>query len=152
MGRRRHRAGLAALATVAFLAAPGVANPGGVYTNWRGVAIRGADPVAYFAEGRQVEGRAEHTYEWRGATWRFASAEHRDRFAAAPERYAPAYGGYCAYAMARGDRVKSDPAQWSIVDNRLFLNYSASVKAQWERDIPGFVEKADREWNRPRRD
>ncbi len=140
------------IAALVLALGPGLAHGEGVYTNWRGLAIRGADPVAYFEQGRHVEGDAEHSYAWRGATWRFASAEHRERFAASPERYAPAYGGYCAYAMARGDRVKSDPAQWSIVDNRLFLNYSAGIKSRWERDVPGFVEKADREWNRLRKD
>ena len=65
-------------------------------------AIRGTDPVAYFTEGRPVEGSRRFAYEWRGATWHFTSAKNRDAFAADPERYAPQYGGYCAWAVSQG--------------------------------------------------
>jgi YHS domain-containing protein len=117
-----------------------------VYSNWRGLAIRGFDPVAYFTEGRPVEGSSEHTAEWMGATWRFASAANRDRFVAGPERYAPRYGGYCAYAVAKGETASIDPEAWKIVDGKLYLNYSRDIQETWEKDIPGYVEKADRNW------
>ena len=66
-----------------------------------GVAIEGTDPVAYFEDGQPLAGSSEFEHEWLGATWRFASAEHRDAFAAAPEKYAPQYGGYCVWAVSR---------------------------------------------------
>jgi len=111
-----------------------------------GVAIEGVDPVAYFAEGRPVEGSSAFEHEWMGATWRFASAEHRDQFAVDPERYAPQYGGYCAWAVAQGYTAKIDPAAWKIVDGKLYLNYSPAVQSQWQSDIPGNVAKADANW------
>lgn len=111
-----------------------------------GVAIDGYDPVAYFTDGRPVEGRKELAHEWGGATWRFASAEHRDLFAAAPEKYAPQYGGYCAWAVSNSYTADTDPQAWSIVDGRLFLNYNLEVRAKWEQDKPGNITRADRNW------
>ncbi len=110
------------------------------------VAIEGADSVAYFTEGRHVEGSRDYTHVWNGATWRFASAENRDRFAAEPERYAPQYGGYCAWAISQGKTAGIDPENWNIVDGKLYLNYNASIQERWEADIPGFIAKADANW------
>ncbi len=117
-----------------------------VYTNWRGLAIKGYDPVAYFTAGRPVEGDSDFVYEWRDATWRFASAAHRDLFAADPEKYAPQYGGFCAWAVSQGKTAPIDPDAWRIVDGKLYLNYSAKVQKTWEEDIPGFIQKADANW------
>ena len=111
-----------------------------------GVAVRGTDVVAYVTEGRPVVGRAEFTHAWRGADWRFASAANRDRFATDPERYAPAYGGFCAYAVSEGYTAPIDPAAWKIVDGRLYLNYDRSVQRRWARDIPGRIARADANW------
>ena len=113
-----------------------------------GIAVRGTDVVAYFTEGRPVAGRAEFSHAWRGATWRFASAANRDRFAADPERYAPAYGGFCAFAVSEGYTAPIDPNAWRIVDGRLFLNYNRSVQRRWEQDIPGRVARGDANWPR----
>ncbi len=111
-----------------------------------GVAVRGTDVVAYVTQGQPVPGRAEFSHAWRGATWRFASAAHRDLFAADPERYAPAYGGFCAFAVSEGYTAPIDPAAWKIVDGRLYLNYNQSVQRRWERDIPGRISSADANW------
>ncbi|HEX6295282.1 MAG TPA: YHS domain-containing (seleno)protein [Burkholderiales bacterium] len=111
-----------------------------------GAAIRGYDPVAYFTEGKPVQGKPEFTHQWKGATWRFASAANRDRFAAAPEQYAPQYGGYCAYGVASGYAVKTEPDAWSVVDGKLYLNYDRNVQASWVKDIPGYIRKADANW------
>ncbi len=111
-----------------------------------GVAIEGYDPVAYFTQGKPVEGSSDFEHEWLGATWRFASAADRDRFAAAPDRYAPQYGGYCAWAVANGYTAEIDPAAWSIVDDKLYLNYSKDVQAQWSVDVPGNIAKGDANW------
>ena len=107
------------------------------------VAIRGYDTVAYFTEGAPVEGSEDFATEWNGAEWRFASREHLDLFEADPERYAPQYGGYCAYGVAKDGLVKIEPENWTIVDDKLYLNYDDEVQALWEADIPGFVATAD---------
>jgi YHS domain-containing protein len=111
-----------------------------------GVAIEGTDPVAYFEQGEPVPGSSAFEHEWLGATWRFASAEHRDRFAAEPEKYAPQYGGYCAWAVSQGYTAKIDPAAWKIVEGKLYLNYSKDVQTQWAGDVPGNIAKADANW------
>lgn len=117
-----------------------------------GVAIEGTDPVAYFTEERPVEGSSEFEHEWMGATWRFASAENRERFAADPERFAPQYGGYCAWAVSQGYTASIDPEAWRIVGGKLYLNYSKDVQRQWEQDIPGNIAKGDDNWPRVRAD
>jgi len=116
-----------------------------IYT-LNGHALQGQDPVGYFTEGRVVEGDPAITARWRGATWLFASAENRDAFLAEPERYAPQYGGYCAYAMSLNQIAPTDPEAWTIIDGRLYLNYSKDVKVIWSGDIPGNVAKADANW------
>ena len=110
------------------------------------LAVSGYDPVAYFAEGKPVEGSSRHEYEWNGATWRFATPENLASFQASPEAYAPQYGGYCAWAVSQGNTASSDPAAWRIVDGKLYLNYSASVQQTWEEDVPGNITKADANW------
>ncbi len=118
-----------------------------IYTGQvKGVAINGYDAVAYFTERKPVAGKAGITHDWKGATWRFASTQNRDAFKAAPEKYAPQYGGYCAYAVAKGSTAKTDPQAWTIVDQKLYLNYSKSVQSTWEKDIPGYIRAADKNW------
>jgi hypothetical protein len=77
----------------------------------------------------------------------FATQEHLDRFLAAPERYAPQYGGYCAWAVgARNQLAPGDARFWRIVEDRLYVNFDSSVQRQWLRDIPGFIAAANRNW------
>ncbi len=111
-----------------------------------GVAVGGYDPVAYFTEDKPVKGSEDITAEYQGATWRFASTENRDSFLADPERYAPQYGGYCAFAVSSGYTAKADPEAWRIVDGKLYLNYSKGVQKRWSQDIPGHISKADSNW------
>ena len=110
------------------------------------LAIRGADPVAYFTMGEAMPGLAQYEYEWNDATWRFSSAANMEAFKAEPEAFAPAYGGYCAKAMSEGNVASVDPRAWMIVDGKLYLNYSQAVQDQWVQDIPGNIEKADAMW------
>jgi len=117
-----------------------------VFSTYLGGAIRGYDPVAYFTERRPVKGGDTHTLEYLSATWKFASAENRAAFEAAPEKYAPQYGGYCAFAVSRGYTASIDPEAWTIVDDKLYLNYSKSVRESWSQDIPGNIEKANANW------
>ncbi len=134
-----------AVALAAFHAVPATAGKPQIFAPG-GKAIRGYDPVAYFTEGRPVAGSPAHTWRWRGATWYFASAANRDRFRQDPERWAPQYGGYCAYGVSQGYAVKIEPDQWSVVDGKLYLNYSRSVQRRWKQDIPGYIRAADRRW------
>ncbi|MEM8720959.1 MAG: YHS domain-containing (seleno)protein [Cyanobacteria bacterium P01_G01_bin.39] len=118
-----------------------------IYTeSFSGLAIRGADPVAYFTESKAVIGSSEFEHEWNGATWRFSSQENLDLFAANPEQYAPQYGGYCAKAVSEGNLASIDPESWKIVDDKLYLNYSPGVQQQWAEDIPGNIALGDENW------
>ncbi|MEQ8334661.1 MAG: YHS domain-containing (seleno)protein [Nisaea sp.] len=132
-----------------FLLAPGPVKAGEdpVYTGFlSNLAVDGYDPVAYFAEGRPVEGAADYTLDYMGAEWRFASPDNRDAFRQDPERYAPQYGGYCAWAVAQGSTAKGDPLNWKIVNGRLYLNYNADIQTRWEQDISGNVRAANQNW------
>jgi len=112
------------------------------------LAVHGYDVVAYVTDAGAVRGRAEYEYRWSGAVWRFASAAHRDQFAREPERYAPQFGGYCAWAVSRGYTADVDPEAWRIVDGKLYLNYSKRVQRMWEQDIPGNIAKGRANWPR----
>src|SRR5688500_7266928 len=111
-----------------------------------GLALKGYDPVAYFTDGKPVEGKAEFTARHDGATYRFASAANRDAFVAAPAKYAPQYGGYCAFGTASGYKAPIEPDAWTVVDGKLYLNYNRSVRSKWSSDIPGYIRKADAQW------
>lgn len=111
-----------------------------------GLAIRGADTVAYFTQNAYVQGSDEFTTEWQGATWKFVSQEHLDLFTNNPESFAPQYGGYCAYGVAGGYLVKIEPENWTVVDGKLYLNYNDGVQKKWNKDIPGFIQKADEQF------
>lgn len=136
---------VAALISFLILSGAAAAQKAPIYSDSDG-AIRGYDPVAYFTQARPVKGSREFTHQWNGATWRFMSAENRERFAAAPEKYAPQYGGYCAYGVANGYAVKIEPDAWSVVDGKLYLNYDKRVQASWKSDVPGYIRKADANW------
>lgn len=111
------------------------------------VALGGYDPVAYFTDGKPIPGSPDHELAWRGATWRFASAEHREAFRDSPEAYAPQYGGYCAWAVAAKNQLYSgDPQYWRIVDGKLYVNYDQGVQTAWTKDIPGFIRQSEANW------
>ncbi|WP_428313445.1 YHS domain-containing (seleno)protein [Hydrocarboniphaga sp.] len=108
-----------------------------------GIAINGYDTVAYFTEHKPVKGDPSHSFTWMGAKWQFASQAHLDLFKATPEKYAPQYGGYCAYGVARGYLVTVEPEQFTVVDDKLYLNYDAAVQKKWKADPAGFNKTAD---------
>lgn len=118
----------------------------GEYFEGDGVAVRGHDPVAYFKDGKPVKGSAEHRFEHKGSMFHFASKANRDAFAAEPERYAPQYGGFCAFGMSGGYKAAIDPVAFTVREGKLYLNYNLEVQKQWSADIPGHVNKADRNW------
>lgn len=110
------------------------------------LAIRGYDPVAYHTEMKPVEGQPEFAFRYNDATWHFASSKNLEQFREDPERFAPKYGGYCAYAMSKGYVVSTDPDAWAIRDGTLYLNYSLGVRKTWLKDVPGYVARADSNW------
>ncbi len=115
-----------------------------IYTGlFNNTAVGGYDTVAYHIEGKPVRGDRAFTTSWNGAVFRFASQENLDLFMQKPEAYAPAYGGYCAWAMAEGYTAKGDPDAWRIVDGVLYLNFDQKIQARWETDIPGFIARAN---------
>lgn len=108
-----------------------------------GIAIRGYDTVAYFTQSKPVEGRDEFSTQWSDATWKFSSQEHLDLFVENPEKYAPQYGGYCAYGVAQMSLVKIEPDQWTIIDGKLYLNFNAKLNNKWKKDTAGYIKTAD---------
>lgn len=153
MTTRRNAIALAALALASFAvtaarhAQPAFAAQPTHYTGLvKGVAVGGYDPVAYFTQKTAVPGRPDITARHDGVEWRFASPEHRTLFLANPARYIPQYGGYCAWAVSQGYTAKGDPRAWTVVGDKLYLNYDKGVQKDWEKDIPGHVRKGDANW------
>ncbi len=109
-------------------------------------ALNGYDTVSYFTDGKATKGKKDFSAEYKGAKWLFSSAENRDLFNASPEKYAPQYGGYCAWAVAHDSPAPGNPKVWKIVDNKLYVNYDKSIGKKWEKDIPALVERADTNW------
>ena len=140
-----------AIALLLFAAVPlhgtAMAQSREIYTGMlSSTAVGGYDPVAYFTDGKPVEGRRDITWTWKGATWRFVNEKNRVTFKAKPEAYAPQYGGHCAWAVSSGYTAKGDPKHWKIVNGKLYLNYNAKVQSDWEKDVPGHIGKGDSNW------
>ncbi len=112
------------------------------------LAIKGYDTVAYFQAGQPIKGNESFTVPWHDMTWYFSTKENRDLFAANPEKYAPQYDGYCAWAMTESRKAITDPEVWKIVDGKLYLNCSKSAYEKWSKDIPGNIKKADMIWSK----
>lgn len=134
------------LAAAIVLSSTSLASAAEIFTT-KGVAINGYDPVAYFTEHKPVKGEARYTATHRGAKFRFSSPEHRDLFAANPDRFAPQYGGYCAYGTAKGYKATTEPQAFTVIDDKPYLNYNDSVAKTWKQDIDGYVAKADANWD-----
>jgi YHS domain-containing protein len=109
-------------------------------------AIQGYDPVAYFKESKPVKGQAQLSYTWKQAKWHFTSQQNLEDFKRNPEKFAPQFGGYCAYGMAEGHKAPTSPDAWTILDDKLYLNYNKNVKELWDKDRPGNIEKANKNW------
>lgn len=112
-----------------------------------GVAIKGTDTVAYFTQNKAVPGKDEFTTNWKGAKWKFATQQNLDLFKANPEKYAPQYGGYCAYGVAQENLVKIEPDQFTILDGKLYLNYDADIQKKWKKDPKAYIKTADEKFN-----
>ena len=112
-----------------------------------GLAVKGYDPVSYFTIGKPTPGSAEFSASYKGAVYRFVSAEHRDRFIAEPEKFAPQYGGYCAYAISLNLIADIVPEDWAIVGNKLYLNNGFIAQALWSLDKSGNIAQGNRYWS-----
>ncbi len=111
------------------------------------VAIKGYDPVAYFTDGKAVQGDEQYSHRWLGATWHFSSAAHRDMFASNPARYAPQYGGYCADGVSFGTVTTNvDPRAWRIIDDKLYISYDPGAAEGMEK-IPTKVGDSQKHWS-----
>ncbi len=121
-------------------------NAQGTVNTQEGIAIHGYDAVAYHTEGQAVEGRQEFAFRWDGAEWRFASADNRDLFAGDPERYAPAYGGYCAWAVSRNSVADIDPNSFVIHEGQLYLNINQRFNRRFSRSLLQNIERAQENW------
>ncbi len=140
-------AAFALVASTLFAVPAAQARDAEVYTGtFSSLAAGGYDVVAYFRVGHPVVGDGQFSTVFKGATWRFSSRENLDAFKAGPASFAPQFGGYCAWAVSQNYTASGDPLLWSLVGGKLYLNYDRSVQATWEKDIPGFIAKAERNW------
>lgn len=108
--------------------------------------MSGFDAVAYFTDGKAVRGNGHHVAVFDGVTYLFASEDNKKKFEANPEKYVPAYGGYCAYGVSIGKKFVGDPEVWKIVDGKLYLNLDTIIQGEWEEDVSGHIRKADANW------
>ena len=111
-----------------------------------GIAIKGYDTVAYFKQNKPVKGSDSFVMDWKGAKWKFSSQDNLAAFKENPEKYAPQFGGYCAYGVAQGSTVKIEPDQWSIVNGKLYLNYDADVSKKWNKDQSKYIIEANKKF------
>jgi YHS domain-containing protein len=111
-----------------------------------GVAIQGYDPVAFFTQNKPVKGNAEFQSKYKGAIYYFASAEDKNTFDAAPAKYEPQFGGYCAYGLSQGHLAPVKIEAFQIVNGRLLMQYDLDVKGNFNKDQAGNLQKADQNW------
>lgn len=112
------------------------------------LALNGYDPVAYFVSGAPKKGLAAITTQHQGVTWRFENEANKAAFLAQPAKYAPQYGGYCAYAVSQGYTASGDPTAWEIVDGKLYVNYNRSVAVSWSKQSRAYIMSGDANWTK----
>lgn len=118
-----------------------------IYTGrFSNLALQGYDTVAYFTDGEPTKGSADFSTTYEGAEFHFSSQENLTLFLADPAKYAPQYGGYCAWAVAQDKTAKGDARRWAIVDGKLYLNYNKGIQKKWDADRAGFITSADANW------
>lgn len=116
-----------------------------IFTTKEG-AVGGYDVVAYFKDGKPVKGDNKISFEWSGAKWYFSSPSNRDEFKKSPEKFAPQFGGYCAYGVAHDHKSPTQPDAWTIVDGKLYLNYNLDVRKLWNEKQSEFIKTANEKW------
>ena len=134
------------LISIALLSLLSTAAFAGEFFETDGVALRGYDVVAYFSDGKPQQGQAQYSYEYKGSKFYFASDANKRAFMQAPDKYAPQFGGYCAYGTAQGYKVSTQPDAFAIVKDKLYLNYNRNVQEIWRQDVPGNLQRAEKNW------
>ena len=112
----------------------------------KGIALEGYDAVAFFTQGKPVKGSSAYATQWNGAQWLFADQADLESFKKAPGKYAPQYGGYCAYGAAQGHKAPTEIDTWTVVGDKLYLNYNQKVKSTWVKDQGSYIESANKIW------
>ncbi|MGI9326323.1 MAG: YHS domain-containing (seleno)protein [Pseudomonadales bacterium] len=113
-------------------------------------AVGGYDLVTYQTAKRPARGTGHFVSEHEGVTYLFANSVNKAKFDKNPQRYLPAYGGYCAFGVSVGKKFAADPEVWRVVDGRLYLNLDANIQDDWLKDVPARIAKADANWPRIR--
>lgn len=132
-----------AIAAVSLMSTAALA---GDFFETNGVALHGYDPVAYFVAAAPQKRQAQYSYEYKDSKFYFANGANRRAFMEAPEKYAPQFGGYCAYGTSQGYKVSTQPDAFAIVKDKLYLNYNKKVQEIWRQDVPGNIERAEKNW------
>lgn len=130
----------------ALLLIPGMAAAGTLPHSM--VAVQGYDIVTYQTEGKPQQGNGNHLSVHNGVTYIFVSEKNKEMFKSNPDKYLPAFGGYCAYGVAVGKKFVGDPEVWEVVDGKLYLNLDNKIKGIWVKDIPGHIKTADTKWQK----
>jgi len=139
-------AAFTAIGTATLTPAPNAYAADPIYTSFRNnLAVDGYDVVS-FHMGNPIKGKRKISANWNGAQWRFATVANKETFLESPEQYAPAYGGYCAWALANNKLAKGSPKYWKIIDGQLYLNFNKKIQTRWEKDTEGFIQKAEEYW------
>ncbi|MAZ50029.1 MAG: YHS domain protein [Halobacteriovoraceae bacterium] len=115
-------------------------------SSWSDKAVDGKDVVELYQTQDIIEGKGEFKYEYEGAYYEFRNQENLDLFKSNPKKYAPAYGGYCAWAVAQGYTADVDLRTATVVEGVLYLNYNSDIAAKWSENQAEFIRKADRNW------
>lgn len=113
-----------------------------------GLALRGVDPVSYFATGAPAQGDFKIVVVHNGATYRFATEENKAAFTANPGKYLPQYGGYCAMGVKMGKKLDGDPAVFTLVDGKLYLNVAPAVADMWRPEAAANIRAANDNWSK----
>jgi YHS domain-containing protein len=117
-----------------------------VNANGNDLAIKGYDTVSYFTKGAPTKGSDKFTAAYNGAIYQFSTADNRDLFQSDPSKYAPQYGGFCAFGVTMNKKFDTDPMAWHIRGDKLYLNLNKNVQKKWVTDIPGYIETAQTNW------
>lgn len=134
-------------ASIGLAAGPDVNAVSGMTLAKAPLAAHGYDPVAFFVENRAVIGKAKFTATHNGAAYRFASEANQQKFEGNPAKYAPQYGGYCAFGVSVGAKFDGDPRLFRVVDGKLYFNLNPDIQQNWLKDVPGNIAKADTNWS-----
>ena len=117
-----------------------------INANGNDLAIQGYDPVAYFTQEKPTKGSNDFAATYKNAIYLFSSEQNRDLFRASPAKYAPQFGGFCAYGVTKGRKFDTDPTAWRVVDGKLYLNLNKDVQKVWLENVPGYITNANQTW------